>query len=344
MKYLTIFLLVPVFFSSQTSFGTEKKVPSQTANKQEEIVVYSARKAHLIAPLFNAFSRETGIKIKYFTGDSGALIERLKLEGKNTQADILMTVDAGNLWYAKDQGLFSHVDSSFLNSTIPSYLKDEDNHWFGLSVRARTIVYHSDRVPKNALSTYADLANKKWRGRLCLRSAKKVYNKSLVSSMIYNQSNAKTRQILSGWVNNLATKPYAKDSQVMHAILAGQCDVGLVNTYYYGRLLKKTPNAPLKLFWANQTTTGTHINVSGAGVLKYANHSKLARRLIEWLSSEKAQSLYASLNQEYPANQNILPSDIVNRWGEFKHDTMPLSEVGKRQAEAVKLMQQVGYR
>ena len=310
----------------------------------EPIVVYSARKEHLIKPLFDEFTKETGIKVKYFTGQSGALIERLKLEGTNTKADILLTVDAGNLWYASTQGILRPIESDYLASTIPSYLKDEDeNMWVGLSVRARTIVYHTERILPSQLSSYADLADPKWRGRLCLRSAKKIYNKSLVAAMIYHFGKPETEKIIRGWVGNLATKPHAKDAQVMSAILSGQCDVGIVNTYYFAHLLKKEANTPLKLFWADEEKYGTHINISGAGISKYAPHPEGAKYLIEWLSSAKAQKIYANFNNEYPANQNILPNDEVLSWGDFKHDTIPLIQVGRLQAEAVKLMQLSGY-
>lgn len=313
-------------------------------DKTNEIVVYSSRQAHLIQPLFREFTKQTGIKVSYLTAAAGALIERIKLEGDKTKADILMTVDAGNLWYAKQAQLFQAINSDFIDSAIPKYLKDEDNHWFGLSMRARTIVYHTKRVQEGQLSSYKDLAHKKWHSRLCLRSSNKIYNKSLVASMIFHIGETKTSQVISGWVDNLASKPYAKDLQVMQAILAGKCDVGLVNTYYYGRLIKKNPNAPLKLFWANQDSSGVHINISGAAILKHAKSPALATKLLVWLSSAKAQALYSSLNQEYPANQNIAPHKIVSSWGSFKHDTMPLSHVGKNQAKAVKLMQAAGYR
>ena len=270
---------------------------------QETVSVYSSRQERLIKPLFDAFTKETGIKVDYLTGDGGALIERIKLEGKNTKADLFMTVDAGNLWYAASQGLFQVASSELLKSTIPSHLRDPDGLWTGLSVRTRTIVYSTERVREKDLTTYEDLTSNKWRGKLCLRTAKKIYTKSLVASLIHNHGEDKTGDIVSGWVSNLAATPNAKDSQVMQAILAGQCDVGIVNTYYFGRLLEKQPNAPLKLFWANQDTTGVHVNISGAGVTKYASNTQSAKRLLEWLSLSKAQIIYGALNKEYPANQ-----------------------------------------
>ena len=271
-------------------------------------------------------------------------IERLKLEGDNTPADMFMTVDAGNLWYAGSQDLFQGVKTETLKSNIPSHLRDPNGLWTGLSVRARTIVYSTDRVNSADLSTYADLSASKWKGKLCLRTSKKIYTKSLAASVIYNHGEDKAGDIISGWVNNLAATPNAKDSHVMNAILSGQCDVGLVNTYYFGRLIEKNPTAPLKLFWANQDTTGVHVNVSGAGVTKHASNAKGATQLLEWLSSAKAQAIYGSLNKEYPANQNIASDDVVSAWGSFKQDSMNLSQAGILQADAVKLMQIQGYR
>ena len=323
---------------------TVSSITTVQAVSDDSVTVYSSRKEHLIKPLFKAFTQDTGIKVDYLTGKGGALIERLKLEGDNTPADMFMTVDAGNLWYAGSQDLFQGVKTETLKSNIPSHLRDPNGLWTGLSVRARTIVYSTDRVNSADLSTYADLSASKWKGKLCLRTSKKIYTKSLAASVIYNHGEDKAGDIISGWVNNLAATPNAKDSHVMNAILAGQCDVGLVNTYYFGRLVAKKPNAPLKLFWANQDTTGVHVNVSGAGVTKHASNAKGATQLLEWLSSSKAQAIYGSLNKEYPANQNIASDDVVSAWGSFKQDDMNLSQAGILQAKAVKLMQMKGYK
>ena len=323
---------------------TVSSITTVQATSDDSVTVYSSRKEHLIKPLFEAFTKDTGIKVEYLTGKGGALIERLKLEGANTPADMFMTVDAGNLWYVGSQDLFQPVQTETLKSNIPSHLRDPDGLWTGLSVRARTIVYSTDRVNSADLSTYADLSASKWKGKLCLRTSKKIYTKSLAASVIYNHGEDKAGDIISGWVNNLAATPNAKDSHVMNAILAGQCDVGLVNTYYFGRLVAKKPNAPLKLFWANQDTTGVHVNVSGAGVTKHASNAKGATQLLEWLSSSKAQAIYGSLNKEYPANQNIASDDVVSAWGSFKQDDMNLSQAGILQAKAVKLMQMKGYK
>ena len=331
----TIIMLSVVWVSSMTAVQ---------AASDESVTVYSSRKEHLIKPLFQAFTKDTGVKVKYLTGKGGALIERLKLEGVNTPADMFMTVDAGNLWYAGSQDLFQSVKTDTVKNNIPAHLRDPQGLWTGLSVRARTIVYSTDRVKPSELSTYADLALPKWKNRLCLRTSKKIYTKSLTASVIYNQGKDKAGDIISGWVNNLAATPNAKDSHVMNAILAGQCDVGLVNTYYYGRLIEKNPDSALKLFWANQKTTGVHVNISGAGVTKHASNVTGAIRLLEWLSSDKAQAIYGSLNKEYPANQNVASDEVVSAWGLFKQDKMNLSQAGILQADAVKLMQIKGYR
>jgi iron(III) transport system substrate-binding protein len=314
------------------------------ASTDDTVTVYSSRKEHLIQPLFEQFTKDTGIEVNYLTGKGGDLIERLKLEGENTPADIFMTVDAGDLWYAGTQDIFQAVMTDTIASNIPSYLRDPKGLWTGLSVRARTIVYSTERVNPTELSTYADLANSQWKGKLCLRTSKKIYTKSLVASIIHNEGEEGAKAIVSGWVNNLAATPNAKDSHVMNAILAGQCDVGLVNTYYFGRLIEETPGVPLSLFWANQETTGVHVNVSGAGVTKHASNAEGAVQLLEWLSSPKAQTIYGSLNKEYPANQSVASDDIVSAWGAFKQDDMNLAIAGILQADAVALMQRIGYK
>ncbi|SMM98668.1 Ferric iron ABC transporter, iron-binding protein [uncultured Candidatus Thioglobus sp.] len=327
-----------------TSIFLTSSISAVQAISDDSLVVYSSRKGHLIDPLFTAFTKATGIKVEYLTSKGSTLLERLKLEGKNTKADMFMTVDAGNLWYAGTQDLFQSVKTKVLQDNIPSYLRDPEGLWTGLSMRARTIVYNTNTVKPSDLSTYADLANDKWAGRLCLRTSKKVYTKSLVASIIYHQGEEKAGKIIEGWVENLAATPNAKDSHVMNAILSGQCDVGLVNTYYYGRLMDKKPDAPLKLFWANQKTTGVHVNITGAGVTKHAKNPAKAIRLLEWLSSPEAQKIYGALNKEYPANPSVQPDAAVAEWGAFKQDSMNLSQAGILQADAVKLMQKKGYR
>jgi iron(III) transport system substrate-binding protein len=298
----------------------------------------------LIKPLFDAYTEKTGVPIRYVTDKAGPLLARLKAEGANTRADILMTVDAGNLWQAAQQGVLAATDSAVLKENIPAHLRDAENRWFGLSVRARTIVYNTKNVKDGELSTYEGLADSTWKDRLCLRTSKKVYNQSLVASMIERLGESKTETVIKGWVDNLATPPFSNDTKAMQAVAAEQCDVSIVNTYYFGRLQKKQPDLPLALFWPNQDSSGVHINVSGAGVTQHAKHPEAARKLIEWLSGDEAQGLFASLNMEYPANPKVEADPVVRAWGAFKADDSDVANAGRLQAKAVMLMDRAGYR
>ncbi|MEW5769062.1 MAG: Fe(3+) ABC transporter substrate-binding protein [Pseudomonadota bacterium] len=319
-----------------------------TAAPAAEVVVYSARNEQLIKPLFDAYTKETGVQVKFVTDKEGPLMARLKAEGRNTPADLFMTVDAGNLWQAAEEGLLKPVSSKTLAANVPAHLRDPDNEWFGLSVRARTVVYNPNRVKPGELSTYEDLANPKWKGRLCLRTSKKVYNQSLVAMMIWEHGEEKTEATVRGWVKNLATDPLPDDTKAMEAVAAGLCDATVVNTYYYGRLKDKKPGLPLAIFWPNQNlqnkAAGVHVNVSGAGVTRHAKHEKEAVRLLEWLSSEKAQNLYADVNMEYPANPRVKADPAVAAWGGFKQNLINVAEAGKLQAKAVMLMDRAGYK
>jgi iron(III) transport system substrate-binding protein len=321
---------------------------TQPAVHAAEVVVYSARNEQLIKPLFDAYTKETGVDVKFVTDKEGPLLARLKAEGKNTPADMLITVDAGNLWQAASEGLLKPVNSKVLQANIPAHLRDPDNEWFGLSVRARTLVYNKTKLKPSDLSTYEDLANPKWKSRLCLRTSKKVYNQSLVAMMIHEYGEEKTEQIVRGWVANLATDPFPDDTKAMEAVAAGLCDVTLVNTYYFGRLMEKNRDLPLAIFWPNQdlkaANAGVHVNVSGAGVTRHAKNEAEAIRLLEWLSSDKAQNLFADVNLEYPANPKVKSDPTVAAWGTFRQNLINVSEAGKLQPKAVMLMDRVGYK
>lgn len=333
MKKIIMLTTSAVFFISLTGFAF-----------CEELVVYSARKEHLIRPLFEAYTRQTGEKIKYITDKAAVLMQRIIAEGQTTPADLLITVDAGNLWHAAQEGILQPLSSKILAENIPSHLRDPQNRWFGLSVRARTIVYNSQRAAPGELSTYENLAEPHWKGRLLLRTSKKVYNQSLVAMLMIEYGEAKTEEIVKGWVRNLAAPPFASDTKVLEAIAAGQGDVGIVNTYYVGRLLKKNPNLPLMIFWPNQNSNGVHVNVSGAGVVAQSRHKEAAKKLLEWLSTERAQNLFADVNLEYPANPRVNPAPVVATWGKFKQNPINLNNAGKFQARAIKLMDRAGYR
>ena len=314
------------------------------SQKTDGVLVYSARNEQLIKPLFDLYTKETGVPIRFVTDDAGPLIERLGAEGANTTADILMTVDAGELWYAAERELFQPVNSPILTANIPAHFRDEKNRWFGLSIRARTIVYSTERVKPEDLSTYEALADPRWKGKVCLRTSKKVYNQSLVAMLIAEHGEQQTEAIVHGWVNNLATEVFANDVLLMEAIAAGQCDVGIVNTYYFGRLLRDKPTLPVKLFWPDQQGKGVHVNISGAGVTRYARNKDAAQKLLEWLSQPEAQAVFAGVNMEYPANPAVKADPAVLAWGEFKHSESNIAQAGSMQAQAVRLMDRAGYR
>lgn len=312
--------------------------------KSEELVVYSARNEQLIKPMFDRYTAETGMPIRFVTDDAGPLIERLAAEGNHSPADILMTVDAGELWHAADRGLLQPITSQPLTANTPESLRDPQNRWFGLSVRARTVVYSTQRVKPEDLSTYEALAGPQWKGRLCLRTSKKVYNQSLVAMLIVEHGEARTEEIVKGWVANLATEVFSNDVLLMEAIVAGQCDVGIVNTYYFGRLLRDKPDSPIKLFWADQAGHGVHVNISGAGVTTHSSRKQAAQKFLEWLSMPEAQSLFAGLNLEYPANPAVDADPSVQAWGKFKASELNIAKAGELQSAAVMLMDRAGYR
>lgn len=328
------------FLLAALAFST---LASTTAHAADEVVVYSSRIDELIKPVFDKYTEKTGVPIKFITDKEAPLLARLKAEGANTPADMLITVDAGNLWQAEQEGVLKPLKSAVIDANIPSQYRSSTGAWTGLSLRARTIVYSTERVKPADLSTYEALADKNWEGRVCLRSAKKVYNQSLTATLLETHGADKTSQILKGWVNNLATDVFADDTALIQAVDAGQCDVGIVNTYYFGRLYKQNPALKAKLFWPNQADRGVHVNLAGAGVTANAPHAEHAQKLLEWMTTPEAQSLFAGINQEYPANPQVSPSAEVAAWGTFKADSIPVEVAGKRQAEAIRLMDKVGW-
>lgn len=339
-------LLVATVAAGLLAGCSDSQVPEVEAAKAGaagEVVVYSSRQEYLIRPVFERFTAETGIKVSYTTDNEGALISRLEAEGANSPADLFITVDAGNLWLAAEKGLLQPVNSEVLEASIPANLQDPDNRWFAQTIRARTIVYSTERVQPEQLSTYEALADEQWKGRVCLRTSKKVYNQSLVATLIERLGEEQAEQVVKGWIDNLATEVFANDNAVMEAIAAGQCDVGIVNSYYYGRLTRDK-DLPIKLFWPNQETSGVHINVSGVGLTVHAPNRDNAIQLMEWMSQGTAQSLLANENFEYPANPAVPAAEAVQAWGDYKRDDLNVSIAGKRQVEAVKLMDRVNYR
>ena len=317
-------------------------VVSPLAVAAEEVVVYSARH-YGQEPAFEAFTKQTGIAVRVLTGEAGPLLERLKAEGDRSPADILLTVDAGNLWNAARAGVLSPVTSPVLAANVPAHLRDPENRWFGLTMRARTIMYNPKKVSPSELSTYEALGDPKWKGRLCLRSSGYIYNQSLVATLIKRHGVPRTEEIIRGWVANQPTIING-DTKILEAIAAGQCDVGVTNSYYLARVLAKDPNFPVLPFWANQQTTGTHVNVSGAGVTAHARNRVAAIRLLEFLSTTEAQQLFANTSMEFPVNPKAEPHAIVRSWGPFRQDDINVAAAGELQAAATRLCDRVGYK
>ncbi|MGP5644800.1 extracellular solute-binding protein [Psychrobacter celer] len=330
--------------TASESTAPQATTDDATSADGQTITIYSSRNEQLIKPLLDRYTEETGVKIELVTDKTGPLMARLQAEGQNTPADMLLTVDAGNLWQAAQQGLLQPVASTVLENNVPAKYRDPKGQWTGLSLRARTIFYDPSKVSADQLSTYADLADPKWKGKLCLRTSKKVYNQSLVASMIEHLGAEKTEEIIRGWVANLATDVFSDDTSMLEAIAAGQCEVGIANSYYYGRILDEKPNFPVKIFWANQGTTGTHVNVSGAGVVTGSDNPDGTLKLIEWLSSDEAQGIYASSDKEFPVKEGVDESEMLRSWGSFKKDDINVQKFGELQTQAIQMMDKAGYK
>ena len=310
----------------------------------DELTIYTSRQPQLLEPIIEDFYQDTGIKVNLLSGNAQELMERIDVEGEDSPADIFMTVDAGVLWQATERKIFSETNSDILEKNIPKYLRDPNSQWFGFSKRARTIVYSSDQFSGNDFSSYEDLADPKWAGKLCLRTSKKVYNRSLMASMIDAYGYDEAKAVVLGWVSNLATEVFSNDTNALKAVSSGQCGVTIVNTYYLARLLDDPKYDNLSLFWANQEDRGVHVNISGAGVVKTSKNKANAVKLLEYLSSMKAQDFYASANKEYPVLASAIIDDSIEGWGKFSEDNINVNKLGSLQKEAVFLAQEAGYK
>ncbi len=317
----------------------------------QEVNLYSARKEALIKPLLDEFSNTTGIRVNLVTGKADALLKRLETEGANTPADLLITVDAGRLHRAKVAALLQPANSDLLQESVPAIYRDPDNHWFGLSLRARPIMYAIGKLDPSTLTSYDELADPRWKGKICVRSSGNIYNQSLVASMIVAIGEQRTEQWARALVENLARPPKGGDRDQIRAAAAGQCVIAIANTYYLARMAtskkdQREREAAMKIgiIWPDQNGRGAHINVSGAGVTKFAKHKDNALKLLEYLVSDKAQRYYADSNYEYPVKAGMEPSDTLKQWGKFKGDAINLSLLGKYNGAAVKLMDRAGWR
>ena len=316
----------------------------------EEINIYSARKEALIKPLLDIYQEENGIEINLITGDADAFIKRMELEGENSPADILLTVDVARLYRARQAGVLQAVKSEVLEQNIPAIYRDKDGYWFGLSLRSRVLVYAKESVDPASLSTYEALADPVWNGQLCIRSSDNVYNQSLVASMIAHHGVEETEQWAKGMVANLARSPKGGDRDQIKAVAVGRCKVALVNTYYLAGMLTSNIKKDIAeaskvvLFWPNQADRGTHINISGAGVTRSSKNREQAIKLLEFLASDAAQQWYAKTNHEFPIRSGVKVSEILKSWGEFTADTLDMNAMGENNAEAVRLMDRAGWK
>lgn len=320
-------------------------VPVSHAEAQE-VNIYSYRQPFLIDPITEQFTDETGIKVNIIYAKKG-IAEKLQREGKYSPADLVLTSDFNRLIEITEKGLTQAVNSGVLEQNIPVQYRDDDSHWFALTTRARVIYASKDRIQNAKQLSYEDLATDVYKGKICVRSGKHPYNISLVASMIAHHGEAETKTWLMKLKNNLARKPQGNDRGQVKAIKEGVCDVSLGNSYYFGKMLTDEAQKPwaeaVNIIFPNQQNRGAHINISGVAMAKYAPNKENALALMNFLSSEQAQSLYASLNMEYPVNTKVEPSEMVKSWGEYTADSLPLTTVVKHQAAAYKLLDEVKF-
>jgi iron(III) transport system substrate-binding protein len=308
-----------------------------------DLQVYSARH-YDVEDAFKEFEEQTGKSVEFIFDDDAVLLERIKAEGDDSPADVYMTVDAGNLWNAADQGILTSVDTPALDGAVPESYRDPEDRWFGLAVRARTVLYNPDAVDPSELDaeeTYAGLTDPKWRGRICMRDSSEAYTQSLVASLIDLYGRDRTLEIVEGWLAN-DVDIMSNDILLIEAVDAGTCDVAIVNHYYVARELDENPDLNVELYWASQDGDGTHVNISGAGVVATSDNKADAQELIEWLATD-GQHDFIGGNHEYPVNPDVEPDDLVASFGEFTPMELDAQAYGELNAEAVDLLAEAGY-
>jgi len=323
-----------------------------TALAQDQVLnLYSSRHYQTDEALYANFTKATGIKINRIEGGEDPLIERIRNEGERSPADVLITVDAGRLWRAEQLGLFQPVKSATLESRIPANLREPGGLWYGFSTRARVIAYNKAKVKAGEIRNYEDLADAKWKGRVCMRSSTNIYNLSLLGAMIEHLGEAKAQEWAQGVRNNMAQDPKGGDTDQLKAVAAGQCDVTISNQYYYARLLRsdkadeRQVGEKIAVVFPNQGTWGTHVNISGAGVLKNAPHRAAAIRFLEYLASDEAQRYFADGNNEWPAVASVkVDNPVLKMLGEFKRDQINVAVLGRNQPSSQKLYDRVAWK
>ena len=315
-----------------------------TGSSDEDLVIYTARLHYGEEEVFRKFAEDQGYDLKLFGGTGSALTERLKAEGEDTEADLLVTVDGANLQQALEEDLLQPLASPAVEAAIPENLRDPDGRWTGLTTRARTIMRSTDRLSEaDAPQTYEDLGDPRFKGKLCLRTSDSVYNSSFVADAIAKDGSEATERMLRAWMDN-DPAILGSDVDVLDAIEAGRCDVGLTNHYYLGRILEEDPDFPVAPVWANQDARGVHVNMSGVGITAHSDNVPVARELVEFLVSEEAQELFASSNSEFPANPDVPPAEHISDWRGFRVDPIDVEADGGLQADAVELMNEVGWK
>lgn len=358
MKKLLSFLLVLgtllVLAACGSSNSSEEQPAESSGDEAEtasnEVNLYTARHYDVDDELYKKFEEETGIKVNLIKGEADELLERIKREGDATQADLFLTADAGRLHRAKEDGILQSVSSDVLDEQIPANFQDEDQMWYGLTKRARVILYDKETVDPSELSTYEALTEDEWAGRVLIRSSENIYNQSLLASFIELNGEEEAKEWAAGMVENFARDPEGGDRDQAKAIAAGVGDVAIMNTYYFGQMLNSEDPEEVKVaegldvFFPNQDTTGTHVNVSGAGVVKSAKNQENAIKLLEFLSAPEAQETFASVNYEYPVNEAVEPSELLQSWGDFKEQDISMSALGENNAQAILLFNEVGWK
>lgn len=315
-----------------------------------EVNVYSARHYDTDLQLYETFTRETGIKVNLIEGKDDELVERMRNEGRNSPADVLITVDAGRLWRAQDANVLQPVRSEILESKVPEHLREPEGYWFGLAKRARVFIYAKDRVQPSELSTYEDLADPKWKGRVLIRSSSNVYNQSLAGSILAAHGAEEAEAWAKGIVANMARPPQGGDTDQIKAVAAGEGDVAVTNTYYFARLLNSKEAADRELasklgvFFPSQEGRGTHVNVSGGGVAKHAPNRDNAVKFLEYLVSPEAQELFTQASYEYPVVEGTKTQETLEAWGKFKEDNLNAATYGRNNPEALRIMDRAGWK
>lgn len=325
--------------------------PSAGSSADDRVVnLYSARHYDTDNALYAGFTKKTGIKVNLVEAEADKLIERIKSEGANSPADVFITVDAGRLWRAQSQGILQPVRSSVLTSLIPANVREAQGHWFGFTRRARVVIYHKDRVKPSELSTYEALTDPKWKGRLITRSSSNIYNQSLTGSVLAAHGAQKTEDWARGLVANFARPPEGNDTAQIKAVASGRADLALVNTYYLVRMMKsakpdeKSAAERIGVFFPNQADRGTHINISGGGVVKTAPHRAAAIAFLEYLTTREAQLIFAGGSNEYPVVAGVPVDSVLDSYGKFKEDKLNAATYGKNNGDALKIMDRAGWK